>query len=319
MSRDISLDTVSGILILWMIYEHYNVSSGLYLSFAPPFLFCFMAWFFFKSGMFHKQKKDKEIVIHGWKRLIIPYLSFTMIGFFTGIIVKFINNDLDFVHYTFQSVWQIAKMGGVNYCMPIWFLLSLYFVRLLFNVFINKRIHPITIAFSSFIIADILYRTGMKYPCYLGNVALGICFYSLGYVLKKMQYDNRLFVLAILIYSPIYILIPSNVDVRANICNMGYYEVYYISAICSIIILNNLFRRIQFLNIKIIQSIGRDSMTYYLTHWGVMSIVMVCITRFASQSDAMSNFICLIVVSAVVLPLLNRLLHKEKFRLIIGE
>lgn len=112
MSRDKSLDTISGILILWMIYEHYNVSSGLYLSFAPPFLFCFMAWFFYKSGMFHKQKKDTKIVVQGWKRLIIPYISFTVIGFFTGIVVKVLNNDLDFAHYTLQSIWQIAKMGG---------------------------------------------------------------------------------------------------------------------------------------------------------------------------------------------------------------
>lgn len=73
MNRNKNLDLVAGILIVWMIVLHVRAATGFEFNTRfIPFLFCFMAWFFFKSGMFHRLRSNSAIIKSGWKILLIP-------------------------------------------------------------------------------------------------------------------------------------------------------------------------------------------------------------------------------------------------------
>lgn len=318
--RQSHLDTISGILILWMIFQHYNACTGLLLKGRYiPLLFCFMAWFFFKAGMFHRIKSSSEIIRTGYKRLIIPYIIFSIIGYLTGYLTLFIKQvDCNILHYTLSSIKQIVISGGVDGDKPIWFLLSLFVVKVIFNFIARHDKATYIIPIIAYICAYTLYKLNIEHPCYLGNICIGIVFYSLGYLLRKKQYDKCLLIVAIPIYIYIYIFTPSNVDVRANTCNSGLYGLYYLGSICSIIILNNTIRSIS-LRFSILEYIGRHSMSYYLTHWLIMILTRDILTQWCSIVEPSWHFTIISILSVILLPLFDKVLHKKSLKWMIGE
>lgn len=113
MNRNTNLDLVAGILIVWMIVLHVRAATGFEFNTRfIPFLFCFMAWFFFKSGMFHRLRSNSAIIKSGWKRLLIPYCIFSFIGVIIEDIMLVMNGETNILYYSVRQLWQIAKLGG---------------------------------------------------------------------------------------------------------------------------------------------------------------------------------------------------------------
>lgn len=77
--RNIHLDWICGLLIIHMIGGH--IAQFMHERYIlDSVFFFFMPWFFFKSGMFHKIKKEDVIIIKSAKRLLIPFIVFSLIG-----------------------------------------------------------------------------------------------------------------------------------------------------------------------------------------------------------------------------------------------
>ena len=59
------LDSIAGIMIVYMICYHILQWGGIDVinAFVMRPLFFFMAWFFFKSGMFHEDDREKEMMV----------------------------------------------------------------------------------------------------------------------------------------------------------------------------------------------------------------------------------------------------------------
>ena len=67
---DYSVDAVCGLMIIYMIYGHICAWSGVQqIELFPCLLFYFMPWFFFKSGMFFREKSFKKEFVNGVKNL----------------------------------------------------------------------------------------------------------------------------------------------------------------------------------------------------------------------------------------------------------
>ena len=69
MKRIVSLDIITGILIIHMIFGHimrfaHCIDTDLY-HYTSILLSFFMPWFFFKSGMFYKERKPVEVLLVG--------------------------------------------------------------------------------------------------------------------------------------------------------------------------------------------------------------------------------------------------------------
>ena len=77
------LDSIAGIMIVYMICYHILQWGGIDVInvFVMRPLFFFMAWFFFKSGMFHKGCSTNEMLKKGFHKLILPFIVFTIIGY----------------------------------------------------------------------------------------------------------------------------------------------------------------------------------------------------------------------------------------------
>lgn len=93
--RDSSLDTIAGIMTIYMIYIHICPWVGISpLPHVGKFLFFFMAWFFYKSGMFFHNISFSECYKKGIQRLMIPYIIFSIIGWFMFFIRDVIKQEI---------------------------------------------------------------------------------------------------------------------------------------------------------------------------------------------------------------------------------
>lgn len=61
--RQRGLDSLAGILIIYMILYHCIQHAGMQdiIRYFTLFFFFFIAWFYYKAGMFHGKKTVKEV------------------------------------------------------------------------------------------------------------------------------------------------------------------------------------------------------------------------------------------------------------------
>lgn len=107
---DSSLDAICGLFIIYMIMTHAfqwsNVTEDEFYVNSQYIFFMFMAWFFYKSGMFHKQARFREVAVHNWKRLIVPCIVYSAVG---EVVYSFSQNVLsrrnEYIHeYSWDTV-----------------------------------------------------------------------------------------------------------------------------------------------------------------------------------------------------------------------
>lgn len=96
--RDTSLDAVGGLLIMYMmlthLYGHYEVPKGVFYLGVSQLLTFFMAWFFFKAGMFYKQERPKDVFIKKFNRLLVPFVIYSIIGYVVYVVRVLIENSI---------------------------------------------------------------------------------------------------------------------------------------------------------------------------------------------------------------------------------
>ena len=192
------LDQVAGILICYMMLMHILLWKKIPLEndslWLEPLKF-FMFWFFFKSGMFYREKLSKDILIGGCKRLIVPFVIFSIVGHLLLCIKLLQEGDYNWMHYVLSPIKSILLNGSLAGNLPLWFLLTLLAVQLIFN-YLSKKVNIWFVVFVGYSIACILNMVAIPLPLYFANIALGIATYGFGYKMKNVQYKNNVFVFA---------------------------------------------------------------------------------------------------------------------------
>lgn len=69
---------------------------------------------------------------------------------------------------------------------------------------------------------------------------------------------------------------------------------------------------------KLLNNIGKDSMSYYVTHWIILSITYVLFFEFIEQEEKKIWFILYLVFLILLLPLANVLFKTKKLRWTLG-
>lgn len=264
--RRIDLDCISGLMIITMLLVHISDFSGTrnvqFLEIPYLIFQFFMAWFFYKSGMFHS---DNDLLKRSIRRLIIPWCVFTLIG----VVVKFSVDS----SYSFRAIVVEILFGGASSGnTALWFLFSLFICRILFSLCVKMHISPFMLVGISFILAFAHNLSSISMPYYLGNIPLGLAFYSLGFWLKNKQYLDKLFVWSLIIYI-IYLISGSGTIGFYNNSTTGIWVICVMGFISGCVLVNNMFYRFQFLNNKALCAIGRNTMPIYLIHWPILCII----------------------------------------------
>ena len=141
--RTAYLDSVGGIMIIYMIFYHCcqfseTTEQPFFQSISIVFG-CFMAWFFFKSGMFHKDCGMEEVFKSIRNKLLRPYCAFMLIGYIAYCIDLFMEHDYNWVHYILSPIKQCLLGGGVHaWALPMWFLVTLVIVKCLSQLLLGR-------------------------------------------------------------------------------------------------------------------------------------------------------------------------------------
>lgn len=299
--RMTGIDAVAGIMILDMILLHcYSFPFQIYLSF-------FMPWFFFKSGMFFKHESVKDCVQKSAKKLLYPYVTFSIVGCILYFISILLKGDYDWTHYTIDPVKELFEKGALPGNLPLWFLLTFFLVRVIFSFAENNTKYPFVVAIPAFIVAYLLYINDNPLPRYFGNVSTGLVFYSLGYILRDKQNLPFVWIISIVVYLLFAILGVSYVDMFPNTLMKGDYLLWFVFSIAGCITFNTIFEKIPYKS-KILTWVGKNSMIIYATHFLVIDIYYIVTEPFNidSRLSILGLFATMIIAEYFIVKLFKK-------------
>lgn len=281
--RELYLDFTAGLLILYMIFTHvcqfFGFNHNEFYNLTLRIFVFFMPWFFFKGGMFVKENVPFENILrNSSKRLLFPYLLWTIIGSFVYYTLNAIDGTFVSLSFSiYQDLRTIFFESAVAGNRPLWFLLSLFIVRIIFYIIPRKLIWMVII--TSLVVGYYLnYKEATGVPMIFANTINGLAFFLQGMCLKNFQFKKIVFGISLVIFLSLIVLVPTYVDMRANTVSFGYYIFWPMIALCGIITINNINRllesRIGYGKLGLVFcNLGKNSMIVYVIHWPILIIV----------------------------------------------
>ena len=320
--RDSSLDALCGILIIHMIIGHIfewsSLTDSKFYAWQQRILFFFMPWFFFKSGMFYREKAFRGNIEASFRRLIVPLFCFTLLGMPRYWIKLYLEGDANIIHYLLSPLKSFIVIGNNVGNLPLWFLLALFGVTVICN-FLFIHIKPAYALTISFALAAIENIYNFPLPHYIPNVLLGIVFYSSGHILSGWQYKTYVWTTGLIVYLFSIALFPQFVDVRTNTLQHGNYLLWFCISIASCMAFNSMFKLFQAYLPTFLADIGRDSLIYYVTHWLVISYTAILLEYVFGIKEGWHMWCVIALTNIIILPLCARALKRKKLRFAIGQ
>lgn len=175
-----------------MIFGH---CDSLWDTIAFYMIFSFhMPLFFIFSGYFYKPKSNKELFVNGCKQLLKPYVITAVIA----MAISFMCYGKDSgVNYLLGAL--IGCMGSWNPLIkthelqagPIWFLLTLFWCRIYYNII--QRKHPKHTMLICVLLSLFFWKFSeriINLPFCLGCSFTALMFYGAGKILRENKFDN---------------------------------------------------------------------------------------------------------------------------------
>lgn len=167
-----------------------------------------MPLYYFLSGIFFKNYSGfLDFTIRKTNKLLIPYAFFFLISYLTGMLCHFLGfyeKGIVLEPFKWNLIFEIFTGGSISYNAPIWFLLSLFEINILFyalhRIINNKKFLLLVSLLIGIIFSYTI--TLNKLPYFIGYTLKYIPFFAIGFTIKDIiiNHNQRL--------SPKYILIP---------------------------------------------------------------------------------------------------------------
>lgn len=287
--------------------------------FPYKILYFYMAYFFFKAGIFyHPDKTIKEICINSAKRLLVPFLIFSIIGY-TCFGARMVGFSVQDFRYWWWPIRQIFAIGRVEGNGPLWFLLSLFFVRVIFQMTQNKRWAQIVLIICCVVISFIGNYFSIR-PRTISNVALGIVFYGAGALLRDIQYCKWVGLTGIGLWFIAYAFMSvfgcQLIDFSFNTTVLGYHPIWLFNSILACISVNYIFRNIP--NARMFSWLGKNSMPFLCVH----ALVYEGLYAYWLSQTSLSPYKCFAIYWGAIIIICGTLtfVFKNKYLCwIIGE
>ena len=313
------IDLAAGIMLTWMILGHI-ASHASYDGIFPTigrYLSFFMPWFFYKAGLFYKEKSFAANLNGGAKKLLVPFVIYSLIGQVFYYVCLITEHNVSFRSFVYQPIRGLF----VTECLPgngaLWFLPVLYLIVLIAPFFI-KRYHPLLISIIGVAIAFLCYLADKSwFPCIIPNVAGGLAFYALGYFSRDKENQWWMIVTAIVIYAACCIIGYPGIYFHHNTASDTMtYLLYYPASFAGIVLLNNLCKWVNpLIKYSVFRWIGKNSMNLYVTHWIILVLLRLVVLDLLDIQDDAMRFGLYVATMIITLPCLNWLINKIKLQL----
>lgn len=317
--RDAGIDSLAGLMIIYMIIFHI---AGQYerteLFVTPAFesLSFFMFWFFYKGGLMHKDVPLIQQTRNSFRRLLIPYMFWTFIYFLIYESVLLLIEKEDLITKLPEISKAILYNGSCEYNLPLWFLISLFFVRNIFSIFgckVNNNIFIFFLLITCFILTYFINQKLIDTSIYITNILLGLGCYSLGYSCRNIEFNPTLITIIATIYLIILLFFPSSLDFRTNQLITGSYIPMLCLSVSGCVLFSRLFS-LKYLNIPFLSVIGRHSMQWYILHWPVKYLCGIALSHTILSDFAIKTFIIILLtgISVIIIEFITTRLSLQK-------
>lgn len=286
----------------------------------------FMPWFFFKSGMLYKGKVDfSTLLMRGGVRLFVPYSVFCIGSFILFDLGSLSNNGFGGCLKSF--FYQLYYTGAPSHNVALWFLLTLFLVKLIFSLLI-RHINSSWVSFIAGILSVVVFMVyhhtcilaNYKLPYYFMNAITGLFFYACGVLLKDLQFTKHVIITSLIIHCIILMFCFSFVDMFKNDLLQGSYVFWLLSSITGCVIINNIFRKLsKNIDSPLLNYIGRNSMTFLLIHLWLIIIIKGRLLPLLQVYNPYYCFILIVIACIIALPIANWILHTKYLKWMIGE
>lgn len=305
--RNLSIDFLSGIFIIYMIVSHIlqmnNLTATTLYKISTRILFPFMAFFFWKSGWFYKEIKVHELIKKNFRKLIKPYFLWIIISFLFETVIGLYHQTLLLSWNSFIKDIILIESPSSN--AALWFLPTLLICQILFLV-MNKYMCSLAICLLSFTIAWGLNIIGICQPIWVGNIPYALTFYSFGHLLKTTE-SKRIIYMNVF-FAIVYIIFPNYVGARDNVFVYGSnYPLAITYSMAFIVLYYSIIRKLN-LPPNLLSYIGRNSMAFYISHF----IFLVICTKLLNHLG-MYNIIVAMVSGILLIPYFFLIVNINKY------
>lgn len=326
--RDSSLDAVSGFLIIFMMYCHLMYWSQLYNHYIHKvvlhvFTF-FIVWFFFKGGLFAKTSRSQHSVVSkSFHRLIVPYIIFSIIGVFFYWFDLRLQGPVGIRWFVVENIQFLLQKGTLYGNLPLWFLVTLFLVRLLFNWLVRYRYADIILALLILTLYLLRYLDVLGighhfyYPFWLYNTIIGLAYYWIGYRLRPLLHHRLTFLVSLLLF---ILLIPYKAlafDLRSCISGGDFLltTVFCLSSCFVAVGISRWFFHPLPISIetfvepfrRLLIHFGENSIEYLCIHWIIITFLHLCIVVPLVLPIGASHFVVYLFGLIILLPLIRPL------------
>lgn len=269
------IDIASGILIVWVMLFHAlnncKVFGDVDTRVAIPFLTFSMPWFFYKSGQLFNGNRGTEGIKKDFRKFVLSFLKWSAIGYAIYLLMHLVDGTLSPQIATSDVLRTMYTYGYIPINTPTWFILSLFFVRIISHYLIKWKIPPFVCIIAGIAIGYLFHLCDTSnMPFLIANVAMGIAFFMMGFGYHTLE-RNRIIVTACAVgYIAFLVLGCSIVGHHRNILLAGEFLLWPVFAYCGIVTFNNLCRWISAKApqavLRPITFVGSRTMTLLVTH-----------------------------------------------------
>lgn len=305
--RQLYPDIACGFLIIHMIFGHITQHAGLWHGqtslyfFWCSLIFFMMPWFFFKAGMYFRLKDTLVEIKASAKRLLIPFALFSFFGACLEYAAKMSHEGFTTAGFIRENLHDLLMGGALESNPPLWFLFSLFFARIIFNI-LFKKLPDYIIAIIGLLAAGAFLYAPLDLPHYFGNISAGLFFLAAGHFLKDKQFKLPFLIASIVTFIAIYAVNNPQVDMHLHHVSGGSYFLWLPASLAGIVILDHI-ARIRLLEKTRLQLIGKDSMTYYVWHWLVIVCVSIVVKRVLPDASTELKIALYTIACVIILPL----------------
>lgn len=325
-SRSYYIDTIGGILILRVILWHCFQWANLSTLIEPimTWLGFTMLWYFYKGGMFFKPRTLSETWKKCKKRLLVPYIVFSIIGVILYCILttSSIEYNYSLSHSLYYQIKSLILSGSFYGNLPLWFFIALIASRILFTIIyrlinyegIYIKIFGVVLYAVCFILPIIIYNVSSYIPKWISYILMATAFFGLGHFLKKVKINVIVTIIMLIIYVGFMLIKPTWVDMFTMKVICGNIYLWYLQSLIAIIAINGI-GKIFFNNENIFAKLGRNTLPLFCLHWPI--IIFITIVFQGAELSPYIYLSLLIIGNCILLPLIIFLIKNSKYRSLI--
>ena len=271
--------------------------------------------------MFFKKRNAQDLWKKDSRKLLKTFIIWSLIGYMFYVVLGICHGVLTLRSISYSILRGAFLNGYIPINLPLWFLFTLFWVRLIANLILPKQsnrymvVRVIGIVILGCVIAFVANKYNHRLlPYWIANISTGLCFFTLGYVMHGHEKKRWISIPSVLMYIFFCVKGFHIVNMFDNKLITGNYLLWIPTALTCIVTFNSFCRFLyRFVKIKFIEEIGNNAMSIYVSHALIYVTIEKLLSNLQIQLSWQTMLCVMLVAYAILLPFFCKFLKTELY------